>query len=229
MSPQRVVTIGMLVALSGLVASAAGMWWLRTRGPGSIRAPIAAPGTGGETGTGLVMPAFALVDQDGAPIDAGVLDGGVTVVDFFFTSCPLYCPGMTAAMRRVQEATADVRGADGTAGVRLLSISIDGEHDTPEVIRAYAAGFGADFSRWVFATGPREAVWGMLREGLTLHVGEDEGMPITRPDGSGALNIDHPTRLLLVGPDRRVLGLFAYDDGAAVTRLIDEARALAGG
>jgi cytochrome oxidase Cu insertion factor (SCO1/SenC/PrrC family) len=213
MSPQKMLGVLMGVALLGLVASAGGLWVMSRK---SAAAPAAGvPQT-------VRVPEFTLTDQDGGVVTHAVLDGRVSVVDFFFTSCPLFCPAMTAAMKRVQEGTA------GT-GVRLLSISIDGAHDTPEVIRAYGAGFGADFSRWTFATGPREVVWGMLTGGLSMHVGEDASMPIARPDGSAALNIEHPTRLMLVGPDRRVLGLYAYDDAAAIQALIRDAVKAAGG
>ena len=163
---------------------------------------------------------FDLTTQDGQPADAGLFEGRVTVLTFFFTSCPDPCPAIQRAMADVQQRTA------GT-GVRLVSISVDGEHDTPERVRAYATGYGADFSRWVFLTGDPEAVAGVVRESIRFEMRDREDLTVTRTDGSRMAQILHPTRLVLVGPDRRVLGLYAYNDAEAIDRLVAESTAAA--
>ncbi len=154
------------------------------------------------------IPDFALTDQNNTPITHEVLEGQYTVVDFFFTSCPLYCPGMTGAMRYVQ---------DQTPGhpVRFLSISIDGHLDTPAVIDDYAKRYNADPDRWIFATGDPDAVHDIVMEGLKFDLGDP------KDEDSGRL-INHPTRLILVGPDRKVLGLYRYDDSQQVDELITD-------
>ncbi|MFG0307298.1 MAG: SCO family protein [Phycisphaerales bacterium JB040] len=168
----------------------------------------------------LVIPEFGLVDARGAPVTHHALEGRYTVLDFFFTSCPLYCPGMTAQMRRVQ-------GEVESDRLRLMSISIDGGNDTPEVIGAYAAGFGADPERWTFATGPRERVWSIVRE-LGFLVEEEPGSSVTTPGGETMAMINHPTRLMLVGPDRRIIGLYRYTERDEIDALIDRLNALLG-
>lgn len=160
------------------------------------------------------VPEFTLTDRHGEPITHGVLDGHYTVVDFFFTSCPLICPAMNAEMQRVQEAT------KGTA-LRLLSVSIDGDLDTPAVLDRYATAHNADPDRWRFATGDPAVVAGLVRTGLKFAVGTPEIEPVT-----GGRNIDHPSRLILVGPDRRVVGLYRYDDPEEVEALIKLVRSL---
>jgi protein SCO1/2 len=162
------------------------------------------------------VPEFSLTDRNGDPVTHDVLDGELTVVDFFFTSCPLWCPGMSTAMARVQNET------KGT-GARLMSISIDGDNDTPAVIDRYASQYGADPARWTFATGDPAFVAGMVKEGLKFEIGEAAPDPKT-----GAANINHPTRLILLGPDRRVIGLYRYDDPAEVDALIAKIKAMQG-
>lgn len=181
------------------------------------RAPTAAPVAPENENlyTQFSIPEFELTDRDGARVTHGVLDGEYTVVDFFFTSCPLYCPGMTNAMRRVQDETA------GT-GLRFMSVSIDGGIDTPEVIDSYATRYGVDPDRWVFATGDPDVVAEIVREGLRFDLGDPQS------EDEGRL-INHPTRLILLGPDRRVIDLYRYEDSDQIDELIARARGLVGG
>ena len=160
------------------------------------------------------MPEFTLTDRYGQEITHEALDNQLTVLDFFFTSCPLFCPGMTAEMLRVQNATV------GT-GARLMSISIDGELDTPDVINRYANDYNTDPSRWTFATGDPAYVANLVRTGLKFDIGEVSATPQT-----GGREINHPTRLILLGPDRRVIGLYRYDDPQEVDALIAKIKEL---
>lgn len=161
----------------------------------------------------LFLPSFTLVDREGNEFDETYLDGKYTLVDFFYTSCPLICPGMTAAMREIQFATEDT-------DLQLLSISIDPEVDTPEVMKRYANGFKADPGRWKFGRGTPD-----MTQILLMGVGFELGELNTE---DGFRNIDHPSSLLLVGPDRKVIDLYLYSDEDEVQELIEKARELAG-
>ena len=161
----------------------------------------------------LFIPSFRLTDSNNEIISESILDGQYTVVDFFYTSCPLICPGMSAAMREVQNETA------GT-NLKLLSISIDPEVDTVEVIKRYSDAFKADPDRWRFTTGDKEMI-SMLLMGMKFDLGklnEDDGFR----------NIDHPSTLILLGPDRHVIKLYRYSDPDQLADLIKTARELAG-
>lgn len=156
------------------------------------------------------IPEFELVDRNGETITHEALDGHYTVVDFFFTSCPLWCPGMTQSMLQVQRATA---GTD----LRFMSISIDGSVDTPEVIDAYATRYNSDAERWDYVTGDPEVIATMVMDGLKFDLGDPD-----ETEDTGRL-INHPTRLILLGPDRRVVGLYRYNDPDEVEELIADA------
>jgi len=161
----------------------------------------------------LYIPDFKLVDRNGEEFDDTYLDGKYTIVDFFYTSCPLICPGMSAVMRDIQYAT---EGTD----IQLLSISIDPEVDTPEVLKNYANGFKADPARWKYGRGTVD-----MTQILLMGVGFELGALNTE---DGFRNIDHPSSILLVGPDRHVIGLYRYSDPDEVQELIEKARELAG-
>ena len=175
------------------------------------------------------IPEFSLTDQNGGTVTHAALEGQITVLDFFFTTCPGPCPGMTAQMQHIQSQTA------GT-NVRLMSISVDGENDTTEVLGAYAARIAADPARWAFLTGAPEVVTSIVQDGLKFEVSptldspilDANGEPRLGPSGKPLINIVHPTRLLLVGPDRRLLGVFPYNNQDQVDELIRQAKAAAG-
>ncbi|HEY7647931.1 MAG TPA: SCO family protein [Methylomirabilota bacterium] len=94
---------------------------------------------------------FTLTDQDGQKVSLEDLRGKVTVVNFVFTYCPSGCPLTTAKWRSVQEALKD-------EPLHIVSVSIDPDHDTPPVLKAYGQKFGADFRRWSFLTGTKEEI-----------------------------------------------------------------------
>ena len=105
------------------------------------------------------LPDVTLRDQKGRPVSIHELQGasGPLAVNFVFTTCTTICPVMTATfaqMRRELGAEAD--------RIRLVSITIDPEHDTPAVLAGYAERFGAP-SNWSFLTGSSEDVERVLR------------------------------------------------------------------
>jgi len=79
-------------------------------------------------------PVFTLTSQDGAPVALADLRGKVVAVTFIYTECPDICPLLTQKMVQVQNEL----GAKFGAKVAFVSISLDPEHDTPEVLKDYA-------------------------------------------------------------------------------------------
>jgi len=74
------------------------------------------------------------------------------LLQFIFTSCQTVCPMLTATMSQAQERLRDVR-----EDTRIVSISIDPQHDTPQRLRSYAEQYGAE-GDWFFLTGSWRAV-----------------------------------------------------------------------
>ena len=65
-----------------------------------------------------------------------------------------------------------LQGRLAGSGVQLVSFSVDPEHDTPEVLKAYADRFGASTDRWWFLTGPQPVIYGLIRDRFQLGVME---------------------------------------------------------
>lgn len=129
-------------------------------------------------------PAVELVDQAGKPFTLASLRGKVVLVSFVYTTCSGVCPATTHNMYRVQE-TLKKAGLWGEK-VQFVSISIDPERDTPEVLKRYAEVYDADLNAWHFLSGPVDevtkviAAWDMW----------------ARRNAAGVL--DHPSRIFLV-------------------------------
>ena len=79
-------------------------------------------------------PGFVLRAQDGAEVALYQFRGKVVAVTFIFASCSATCPILTAKMAAVQ----DRLGSDFGSKVAFLSITVDPEHDNPEVLKRYA-------------------------------------------------------------------------------------------
>jgi len=104
-------------------------------------------------------PEFALISQDGARVRLADLRGKVVAVTFIFTRCTATCPVLTPMMSFVQ----DRLGSDFGAKIAFVSITVDPERDTPEVLKEYAQAFGANLSGWSFLTGDPEAIRDVVR------------------------------------------------------------------
>src|SRR5213593_3762078 len=94
-------------------------------------------------------PAFMLTAQDDRRVSLVDLRGKVLALTFIYTSCVDTCPLLTAKMTGLQTRL----GADFGPQVVFVSITVDPERDTPEVLRRYAEAHGATAAGWTFLTG----------------------------------------------------------------------------
>lgn len=140
---------------------------------------------------GDVVPAFALRDQFDQPLTAAALQGKRTVLTFIFTRCPVpeFCPLMSQRFQTLQQRLAEQPAAGPP--VQLLSITIDPEFDTPQILHAYAESYDADPQRWRFATGTTEQITRLTRA-FAVHTDDSRGV------------LDHTLATALIGPDGRV-------------------------
>jgi protein SCO1/2 len=99
-------------------------------------------------------PDFALTSQNGLPVTLGDYRGKVVAVTFIFASCTDTCPLLTDKMARVQDKFGPAFGKK----VAFVSITVDPERDTPEVLKQYAQSFGANLAGWAFLTGDPAAI-----------------------------------------------------------------------
>jgi protein SCO1 len=104
-------------------------------------------------------PEFVLTSQDGRQIALADLRGKVVAVTFIFTMCSATCPVLTPMMSLVQ----DRLGRDFGTKIEFVSITVDPERDTPEVLKLYAQMHGADVPGWSFLTGSPAVIQDLTR------------------------------------------------------------------
>src|SRR5260370_40108541 len=99
-------------------------------------------------------PGFTLTSQDGTQISLANLRGKVVAVTFIFARCSATCPVLTPMMSLVQ----DRLGRDFGTKIVFASITVDPEHDTPEMLKWYAQAHGAHVPGRSFPTAPLRAL-----------------------------------------------------------------------
>ena len=105
---------------------------------------------------------FSLDNSDGLKTSLEDLKGKVWVADFVFTTCGSICPMMTKHMNVLHRSFHD------NDDVRLLSISVNPENDSPEVLNQFARKYKADTKHWFFLTGSREEITKIVVESFKL-------------------------------------------------------------
>jgi protein SCO1 len=94
-------------------------------------------------------PEFTLTKQDGKRLALKELRGKVLAITFIFASCADTCPLLTAKMAGIQNRLGTAFGPE----VNFLSITVDPERDTPDVLQHYAQAHKANPVGWAFLTG----------------------------------------------------------------------------
>jgi protein SCO1 len=148
-------------------------------------APAAAAGRLGENAN------VPLITQDRQPVRFydDLIKGKIVAVNFIYTSCMFTCPLETARLAQVQRILGDRVGKD----IFFYSISIDPDHDTPEVLKEYMQEFDIG-PGWTFLTGKREDI-----DLLAIRLGLTGDPSITSGPGP---NLDGHTPHLLIGNER---------------------------
>ena len=121
------------------------------------------------------LPALTFADERGQPLKLEDYRGKALAITFIYTRCPLpnFCPLLAEKFRTVQESL--IADPAAPKNWQLLSVTIDPEHDTAEVLQRYAKSQRADAAHWRFATGELRDITVLgLRSGLEFWEGGSE-------------------------------------------------------
>lgn len=119
-------------------------------------------------------PDVSLLDQHGAARNfiADVAAGHRIVISFFYASCTTVCPVSNLVMARLGQDVDKIGGKP----VRLVSITVDPDRDTPAVLAEMARGMG-ERPDWVWLTGSPDQVRKLTHAlGLSYERPEDHGV-----------------------------------------------------
>jgi protein SCO1 len=120
----------------------------------AVSAPCSLAAPGNRWGE-KYFPNVPVVTQDGKTLNFydDLIRDKVVIVSFIYTTCADLCPVTTARLGTLQAKLGDEMGRD----VFFVSVSIDPEHDTPEMLKAFAEAFDAG-PGWQFVTGKPEDI-----------------------------------------------------------------------
>ena len=113
------------------------------------------------------VPEFEFIDSEGQSVNLNTLKGKVWVADFIFTTCTMACPIMTGNMNTIH------KKYKKNDDLRLVSISVYPEYDTPEVLKEYASQYDANTDKWHFLTGKEATVKNIIKNGFEIGDYED--------------------------------------------------------
>ncbi|MGD1026894.1 SCO family protein [Candidatus Binatus soli] len=135
------------------------------------------------------LPDITLVDQHGRNVSLASLKGKPVLFDFIYTNCPGPCLLLTAQMKQVANRLGPKLGTEA----RIVSITVDPEHDHPAQLLAYANKQGADVSGWLFLTGTPEQIEDVMARFNVIRKREADG------------TVDHVLEFFLVDANGRAL------------------------
>ncbi len=161
----------------------------------------------------FTVPPFHFIDEDGNPFTDKDVQGKILVVDFFFTRCTSICPKMSVQMQQLQLQMDDPEFKD----VLFLSHTVDPEHDTPAVLKAYATRLEADPKRWKFLTGNAADIYRQGNLGYLLSAGADS---------SAAEDFVHSPQFVLVDMQHHIRGMYDGTNTEAMRSLLTDVKAL---
>lgn len=131
----------------------------------AVGAALSGPGAGADapkyqrTVETFTIPDVVLVNQDGEKVRLKKLleSDRPVVVDYIYGTCTTICPVLSAGFSHIQKKL----GAD-SGKIRLVSITIDPENDTPKIMKDYLKRYGAK-PGWDFLTGTRADINKVMR------------------------------------------------------------------
>jgi protein SCO1/2 len=135
------------------------------------------------------LPDITLIDQHGRKVSLASLKGKPVLFDFIYTTCPGPCLLLSARMKKV----ADRLGSKLGTEARIVSITVDPEHDHPEQLLAYASAQGANVNGWLFLTGTPKQIEEVMARFKLIRQREADG------------TVDHVLEFFLVDANGRAL------------------------
>ena len=153
---------------------------------------------------------FKLRSSTGDSISLPADSNKIVVVNFFYTNCQSVCLQMNTQLARV------VAEYTQNKMIRFYSITVDPEHDTPEVLKAYAQTFKADPKKWSFLTGDKNLIYDLAKKDFLVDA------LVQKQSGT----IVHSPMLILLDPQNRIRGYYDSTSKEQVDKLIDEIKVL---
>lgn len=151
-------------------------------------------------------PNFNLPNQDSIIISEKNFKNRVSVVDFFFTSCPTICPKMKANLLKINEHFND------NDDVQIISFTIDPKRDSIKKLHSFREKLNLNNGNWHFITGEKDSLLKVSRA-FMAPVLEDPRLPG---------GFDHSGKFVLVDQNLKFRGFYSGTTDTGTARLIED-------
>jgi protein SCO1/2 len=105
---------------------------------------------------------FSFTNQDNKTVTQKDIEGKVTVVEYFFTTCKGICPRMNTSMKKVYEEFKN------EPDFLILAHTVQPETDSVPRLRYYADSMKVDTKKWIFVTGRKDSLYQVARSSYLL-------------------------------------------------------------
>ena len=105
---------------------------------------------------------FSFINQDGANVTEHNLQGKVTVVEYFFTTCKGICPKMSGSMKKLYNEFKD------EPDFLILAHTVEPETDSVARLKFYADSMKIDTKKWILVTGRKDSLYNSARGSYLL-------------------------------------------------------------
>lgn len=105
---------------------------------------------------------FSFTNQDGEQVDERDLQGKVTVVEYFFTTCKGICPKMNSSLKNLYAEFKD------EPNFLILAHTVQPEIDSISRLKYYADSMKIDTKKWVLVTGRKDSLYKAARSSYLL-------------------------------------------------------------
>jgi len=166
----------------------------------------------GQTVTDTVyqtIPPIKYINQYGDSISDKNLNGNIYVADFFFTTCPSICPIMQRNMLNVYNAFKD------STGFKIVSYTIDPQHDSVPVLKKYADKLGIGGNTWWLLQGRKDETYQIAKSYL-----------VSVQEKNPAGEYIHDGYFILIDKKKRIRGTYDGTNPDEVKKLIADIKIL---
>ena len=152
------------------------------------------------------IPPFELLDNFGQSFTEENISGEIWVADLIFTTCAGPCPIMSTEMRSLHKYYL------GNKNIHMVTITVNPDYDSPEVLTEYGERYDADFDKWHFLTGKYENIQSLIANGFKM--GDIEEI------------VFHSTRFALIDPNMNIRGYYMGTESKDVKKLMGDIKKL---
>ena len=152
------------------------------------------------------IPPFELLDNFGQSFTEENISGEIWVADLIFTTCAGPCPIMSTEMRSLHKYYL------GNKNIHMVTITVNPDYDSPEVLTEYGERYDADFDKWHFLTGKYENIQSLIANGFKM--GDIEEI------------VFHSTRFALIDPNMNIRGYYMGTESNDVKKLMGDIKKL---